>query len=122
MKARLSIMATMACALWLAIPLSAANAPPAKPHATTTTAVKQAWPPETLTGKIDMVDLDHKLVVVETPGNVTFDMVVTPKTRIESGNKTVNLKELTQDTNKQVSVQFTPERRGDVAKSIDIGG
>jgi hypothetical protein len=29
---------------------------------------------------------------------------------------------MTGDTNKTVSVKFIPERRGDVARSIEIGG
>lgn len=35
---------------------------------------------------------------------------------------TLKLKGLTQDMNKGISVNFTPERRGDVAKSIRISG
>jgi hypothetical protein len=37
--------------------------------------MRSAWPPETLSGKISMVDPDRKLVVVETPDGIPFDMV-----------------------------------------------
>jgi hypothetical protein len=69
-----------------------------------------------------MVDPAQNLMVVETPNGVPFDMVVNSKTRIKSGNQALTLKELTQDSNKTVSVKFIPERRGDVAKSIQIRG
>ena len=84
--------------------------------------MRKAWRPETLSGKISVVNADRRLVVVETPDGVPYDMVVTGKTRIKSGDQAVSLKELTQDTNKSVSVKFTPERRGDVARTIEIGG
>ena len=115
MRVKVSILATAACALWLAIPMSAASK-----HMTT--ATPSAWAPETLNGTITMVDPQQKLVVVQAPGQVPFDLVVTARTRIRSGNQAISLQELTQDTNKTVSVQYTPERSGDVAKSIRITG
>ncbi len=84
--------------------------------------MRNAWPPEALSGKITIVDPAQKLVVVETPNGVPFDMVVTSKTRIKSGNQALTLKELTQDSNKTASIKFIPARRGDVAKSIQIRG
>jgi hypothetical protein len=121
LRVRLSILAAAACAL-AAIPLAAANGPAAKADQKATAAMRRAWKPETLSGEISMVNADRRLVVVETTDGVPFDMVVTGKTRIQSGDQAVSLKELTQDTNKSISVTFTPERRGDVAKTIEIGG
>jgi hypothetical protein len=123
-KVKWSILANTACALMSAIPLTAANKPTAKAAKEMTSAagVRSAWPPETLSGKIAMVDPDRKLVVIEAPDGVTFDMVVTTKTRIKSGDQTITIKDLTRDMNKTVSVKFTPERRGDVAKAIQITG
>jgi hypothetical protein len=69
-----------------------------------------------------MVDPSQKRVIVETPDQVTYSLVINAKTRIKSGNQALTLKDLTQDKNKTVSVRFTPERRGDVAKSIQISG
>ena len=126
MKVDLSFLASTACALWLAIPLTAANAPAAdannRKNMTAATATRSAWPPDTLSGKISMVDPDRKLVVVETPDGIPFDLVLTTRTRIKSGDRAITLKDLTGDTNKTVSVKFIPERRGDVARSIEIGG
>lgn len=107
-----------ACALMLAIPLSAATGPAAKTNKNTTTAMRSAWPPETLSGKIAKVDPERKQVIVQSPDGTFYDMVVTAKTRIKLGDRALTLKDLTQDMNKGVSVNFTPERRGDVAKSI----
>jgi len=69
-----------------------------------------------------MVDPDHKLVVVKAPDGVFFDMVVTAKTVIKSGDHSIGLQELSRALNKSVSVEFIPERRGDVAKWIHIPG
>jgi hypothetical protein len=119
------ILAVAACVLCAAIPLAAANGPAAKTKAKDTprAALKRsAWPPETLSGRIAAVDPDHNRVVVETADQVSYDMMVTAKTRIKSGNQALTLKDLSQDKNKNASVNFTPERRGDVAKSIELGG
>ena len=107
-KSNMAVLAATACALLLAVPLTAAEMPKARTSNTTATkpaAVQRMWPPETLSGKITMVDAAAKLMVVEGPGGVSFDMVVTPKTRIESGNQSLKLQDLTQRTNQSVSVQ-----------------
>jgi hypothetical protein len=114
MKIKFSIAAATACALFLTIPLIAAN------KTTKTAAVSNAWPAETLSGKIIMVNPAQNLVVVQTPDGVPFDMDVTANTRIKAGDRPIALKDLTQDVNKPVSVRFVPERRGDVARSIKI--
>jgi hypothetical protein len=69
-----------------------------------------------------MVDPARKMVVVTTPDGTPFDMVLTSRTRIKSGDQAVTLNQLTGDKDKSVSVRFTPERRGDVARSIRISG
>jgi hypothetical protein len=113
-----------AAALLAAIPLAAASGPAGKTNnnVTKTTAVRTAWSPETLTGRITMVDPGRNVVVIVGQDGVPFDMVVTPKTRIQSGGHALTLQDLAGDTNMGVSVKFTPERRGDVATSIHIGG
>ena len=126
MKVGLQIAALYGCALVLAIPVAAANPPGAKSSnkpahsAATKVAAKRMWPAETLTGKITMVDPGNKLVVVKAADGVLFDMMVTPRTRIRSGSQPVTMKDLTQDLNKNASIKFIPERRGDVARSIHI--
>jgi hypothetical protein len=126
MRVELSILATATCTLLLAFPLAGANGSAAKTntnkHMTKTAGMRSAWAPETLSGNITMVDPAQNLMVVETPNGVPFDMVVTSKTRIQFGAQALTLKDLTRDSNKTVSVRFIPERRGDVAKSIQISG
>ena len=124
-----SRIATLAgCALMLVIPLAAANGPaaksssPATSKASTVATSRSAWPPETLSGRITMVDPAKKLVVVKAPDGVLFDMVVNTRTVIKSGDQTIGLQELSRDLNKNASIKFIPERRGDVARSIHITG
>jgi hypothetical protein len=149
-KARWSMVALAACALCWAVPASStakttanktnsktamkvskkiATKAPAKAAAKTTaktakktSAVRSSWPPETLSAKIVNVDTAKDLVVLQTPDRVDYDMLVTPKTHIESGGGTIALSKLSQDKNKNISVSFVPERRGDVARSIQLGG
>jgi hypothetical protein len=116
----LSFLAGTACALVLTIPLTAAPATAAK--AQQTTAIRTIWPPETLSGKITLVDPDRKLVVVQTADGVPYDIDITAKTLIKSGDQSVDLKDLARDMNQAVSVTFVPERRGDVARTIRIQG
>jgi hypothetical protein len=122
MKINLSFLAAAASALLLAMPLAAASGPAANTamHATQTAAVRSVWPPETLSGTIAMVKPNQKLLVMETPSGVPYDMVITPHTRIKSGDRLIKIKDLSSDMNQPVSVTFTPERRGDVATSIPI--
>jgi hypothetical protein len=114
-----------ASALMLAIPLIAADRPATNKGKTmTTTAAKRtaAWKPESLSGTIMTVNPDQNLMVVRTSDGVPFDMVVNAKTLIKSGDRGLTLKDLTRDMNKTVSITFTPERPGDVARSIQING
>jgi hypothetical protein len=97
-------------AMLLAIPMLASSRPE-----------KSAWPAETLTGKITMVDPGAKLVVIQDRDGVPFDMEITPATRIRSGDQSEHPKDLSQQTNQTATVRFIPERGGDVAQSIQIG-
>jgi hypothetical protein len=120
-KSQITALAAMTCAILLAVPMTAAQQSKAKAK-TKPAAMRSMWPPETVSGKIEMVDPAAKLMVVEGPGGVPFDVVVTPKTRIESGGQGIKLKDLSQRTDQQVSVQYVPERRGDIARSIRVTG
>jgi hypothetical protein len=120
-------LGTAGCALLFAISMTAADKPVTKPHKAEVhkTAAKVAtrhWRPETLSGKIAMVDPAKKTVVVEGADGVPFDMIVTRATRIESGSQTLKLSDLASKSNQNASVHFVPERRGDVAQSIQITG
>ncbi len=124
LKSRCSKVAITACALMLAIPLTAANKPAATKSNNATVRVSKAtvWKAETLSGKVMEVDPNQHLVVIETAGGVPFDMVVSAKTIIKAGDQRLTLKELTPDVNRPVQVTFKPERRGDVATAIHING
>jgi hypothetical protein len=78
------------------------------------------WKPEKLSGTIAMVDPAKKLLVVQGPDRVPFDIDLTARTRIRSGDRTITMKDLSDQLNKPVSVDFTPESRGDIANSIEI--
>lgn len=113
------------CAMLSAIPMTAADKAadkPAKTAATHTAAMRSVWPPETLSGKISMVDPARNLVVVDDSSGVPFDLTITPRTHIEFGDRALSFQDLSQYQDKSVSIKFVPERRGDVAQSIRIGG
>jgi len=108
------VLAGAAFAMLSAIPAVAGNDPQAR-------QTRAAWPAETISGTISTVDSGQKVVVV-TSDSVPFDMIITPKTRIVAGSESVKFKDLGQYENKNVSVRFVPEGRGDVAESIRING
>jgi len=121
-KLSISIVAAMSCAMLLAIPLAAADkAMPASARANHAAAVRSAWPPETLTGRITMVLPGQRLLVVVDKDGIPFDMLITRKTRIISGDRPLTLNGLASDEGQAVTIRFVPERRGDVAESIHIG-
>lgn len=110
-KLTMLTLAGVACGL-LAMPAVAAHKPATVPG---------AWPAETISGKITMVKPDQKLLVVVSHDGTPYDIVVSRGTRIKSGNQSVTLKVLEQYQDKNVTIKFLPERRGDVAESIRIG-
>jgi hypothetical protein len=110
----LQALGAAACAFALALPLSAA------PHAKTERTM--AWAPETLSGQIMMVEPAQHLVVVKGPDGVPFDIRVTPSTAIRANGQRQTLQDLRADIHNGVSVRFTPEGRGDVARSIHVKG
>lgn len=120
-------LGTAGCALLFAISLTAADKPAteahkAEAHKTEAKATMRHWRPETLAGKIAMVDPANRLLVVKGSDGVPFDMIVTRSTRIESGSQALKLSDLASKTNQGASIHFVPERRGDVAQSIQITG
>ena len=122
-KLSFSILSYALCGLLLAVPPAmAAKAPASKAMATPAYTARHAWPAENFTGKIIAVKPDQKLLVVNGPDGVPYDMVVTARTRIRHDNRVISLKDLSQLQNDAVSVRFIPERRGDVAEWIRVGG
>jgi hypothetical protein len=80
----------------------------------------QVWRPETLSGKITMVDPALKLIVVQDSSGVPFDIKVNGSTHIKSANGMLNLSDLNSHLNRNASVKFVPESRGDIAKTINV--
>jgi len=123
---------TAGCALLLAIAMTAADKPApathkaathkAEVHKTAAKATVHRWRAETLSGKITAVDPANRLLVVKAADGVPFDMIVTHSTRIEFGSQALKLSDLASRTNQNASIHFVPERRGDVAQSIQITG
>jgi len=77
---------------------------------------------ESLSGELSMVDAAANLAVVISANGVPFNFQVTPKTRIELGRKEATLASLAGQIHKDVLVEFTPQRSGNVARSIKVAG
>jgi hypothetical protein len=113
----------VASLLSFAMPVAAANQPKTLQNKTTeTTNKRKAWPPETISGSIMLVDPAAKILVVQDAGGTPFDLIVNTRTRIEGGGNKLTLNDLEGDTHKGASVRFIPERGGDVALSIQVQG
>ena len=111
---RYRMLGCVACAALMMVPLAVGASAPAKAK------VKSAWPAETLTGKIIMVDPSQHLLVVQDGGGIPYDLTVTAATHIRSGSQSLKLSDLNDDVNQQVSLKYVPERRGDVARSVTV--
>lgn len=81
--------------------------------------IRSRWPAENVSGRIDRTDPSQKLLIVKGDQTI-FDFVVTPRTKILDGNQKVSLADLMAKNNGQVTVHFIPERKGDVAASIEL--
>ncbi len=90
------------------------------PAAILAATTNNSWPAENLSGTIDMVKPGQNLLIIRDSTGVPFDLQVTPTTRIDLGNRRVDLRDLAQDDQKQASVHYIPERRGDIALSIQV--
>ncbi len=114
-KTKSLVLAMAASFLMTVIPLSAASSAANKTD-------KEWAQTGAISGKIAMVIPDKKLVVVKTSDGAMYDMDVNSGTKIESGGQTVALQDLGQDMNDNVSVKFSAEHRGDIARTIQING
>ena len=116
-----NILIALAAAALVSIPAFCATAPTnSKVAKTSRKTTRAAWRPETLSGKISMVDPARRLVVIQDSNGVPFDMVVKRSTQIKSANGTLKLTDLNSDMNRDASIKFVPERRGDVAETIRV--
>jgi hypothetical protein len=113
-----SVLGFFACAAFLVMPLVAGQ----NSALATESSSRSAWPAETLTGTITMVDPAQHLFVVKDASGVPFDIMVTHNTRIMSNGQRLNLSALNSDINKPVTLRFVPEGRGDIARSVQVNG
>ncbi len=113
----ITMLGLATCVLLPAQSIAASKAADKTTHAK---AERTSWPTETLSGTIMMTDPGQKLLIVQTKGGTPFDFEVTPATRIESNGQTLTFQDLANDTNKNISVRFVPERKGDVARSVHL--
>ena len=88
-------------------------APAEKPKA-------EAVKPETISGTLQMVVADKKLVVLTDSSGIPFDFKVSGATRVKVGGKKAKLDDLAAQTSKSASVKFLPLRTGNVAQSIEV--
>jgi hypothetical protein len=80
----------------------------------------EAAKPETISGTLQMVATDKKLVVLTSSSGTSYDFKVTAGTRIKVAGKKAKLDELAAQANKTASVKFLPLRTGNVAQSIEV--
>ena len=77
--------------------------------------------PETLSGTLQTVVADNKLVVVTAASGIPFNFKVTGTTKIKVGDSKAKLADLSGATGKSVSVKFLAEKKGgNVAVSIEV--
>ena len=107
----LNVLGTAVCTLALALPLCAAGK--AKHERT-------AWPAEEMTGHITMVQPAQHLVVVTDAQGVSFDLRVTPSTRIRVDGRREKPADLAGELNHSVTVRMRPEARGDIARTLNV--
>jgi hypothetical protein len=76
--------------------------------------------PETISGTLQMVVADKKILVLTDSSGTPFNFKVTGATRIKVAGKKAKLDELSSQTNKAASIKFLPTRSGNVAQTVEI--
>lgn len=117
---RKSVLTALAAVAMVCPPATCATATNSKVTKTAQHSNNRMWRTETLSGKITMVDPALKLIVVQDSTGVPFDIKVSGSTHIKSATGMLNLSDLNSDLNRNASVKFVPESRGDIAKTIDV--
>jgi hypothetical protein len=94
---------------------------PAKEKAAPAEKAKaEAAKPETISGTIQMVATDKKLVLLTSSSGTSYNFKVTGATRIKVAGKKAKLDELAAQAGKSASVKFLPLRTGNLAQSIEV--
>ena len=121
-EARIPILAAAFCTLLSAAPVASSSPAQNTSADQKSHAARNIWAAENTSGKIISVTPEKKLVVAKRRDGVTFNMLVTPKSQLKVGSRTVALKDLAQYKDKDVSVEFIPEHKGDVVQWLHIAG
>jgi maltose-binding protein MalE len=97
--------------------ISSALAQEAAPEKPKAAAMKS----ETLSGTLQMVVVEKKLVVVAAANGIPYNFKVTSATKIRVGGNKAKLADLAGSTGKTVSVKFLSEKRaGNLVQSIEV--
>lgn len=106
----------------LVLGVQTASAQKAKNPQSATNTVRAKWnsyKPETIEGRISIIDVNQKVMVVESSG-VPYDITITGTTKIEVNGTPSNFNDLVGQTQKQAKVTFIPRPKGDIAQSISV--
>jgi hypothetical protein len=98
----------------------AKEAPAEKKEAATEKPKAELAKAETISGTLQMVVADKKILVLTDSSGTPFNFKVTSATRIKVAGKKAKLDELASQTNKAASIKFLPTRSGNVAQTVEI--
>jgi hypothetical protein len=119
MKALLTMLGIVTGLALLTIPSVAAETN-VKPGVQKDNAItKMVWPAESRHGTIAKIDSTRKTITVKDTAGVPFDFLVGPSTKIESDKKDLSFGDLTVNAN--VTVDYKPEVKTDIAERIQVG-
>lgn len=94
----------------------------AQPRSSAAEANWNSFRPETIQGTISMVVAKKKLVFVTASGGVSYDFLVTKKTKVEIGGRPSACKQLIGQAGKPATVTFVARPKGNFAQSISVSG
>jgi len=119
-KALLLLSALLVLAFIGASWVMAQEAPATKEAAPAEQPKAPAVKSETISGTIQMVIADKKLVVFTSSAGTPFNFKVTGATRIKVAGKKAKLADLEGQAGKPATVKFQPLRSGNVAQTVEV--
>ena len=79
-----------------------------------------SFKPETLMGKISIIEPGKKAVFLSAANGVSYQFLVTPKTRIQVAGAKTTIAQLADQANEHATVVFVARPQGDFAHSITV--
>jgi len=120
-KLLLLILSGLAVAFVLCSSILAQEAAPAEKKAAPAEKPKAEFAKaETISGTLQTVVADKKIVILTDSAGTPFNFKVTGATRIKVAGKKAKLDDLASQTSKTAAVKFLPTRSGNVAQTIEI--